>query len=63
METIQNFRFQFTGYGHYKVTYISPKTNRAWVATIDNMPLIDATMGADEPNQKDLQKLKKLCKS
>jgi len=58
---ITDFQFQFSGYGHYKVFYTSP-TNSTWVTTTSNMPLIDATKNEDNPKQKDLEQLKRLCK-
>lgn len=60
--SISDFSFQFAGYGHYRVTYTSPKTGKAFTATTDNMPLIDATKNADNPKAKDLSHLKKVCK-
>ena len=63
METLNNFTFTFAGYGHYKVTYTSPKTGKQWKATTSNMPLIDATKNSERPKQKDLKVLKALCKS
>ena len=60
---LSDFTFVFSGYGHYKVTYQSPVTGKRWTITTSNMPLIDATKNADEPKQKDLQDLKRLCKS
>lgn len=30
--TISDFRFEFAGYGHYKVTYTSPVTGKSWTA-------------------------------
>lgn len=61
--SIDDFRFEFAGYGHYKVIYTSPVTGKQWQQTISNMPLIDATKNADEPKQKDLQELKRVVKS
>lgn len=60
--TIRNFTFRTAGYGHYKVTYISPTTGKSWSRIIDDMPLIDATKNADEPKRKDLNILKRKCK-
>lgn len=60
---ITDFTFKFSGYGHYKVTYTSPKTNKQFTATTNNMPLIDATKNSDKPKQTDLNQLKKICKS
>ena len=59
---ISNFHFEPAGYGHFKVTFISPTTGKKWTKTIDNMSIIDRTRNADEPTQKDLQTLKKLVK-
>ena len=63
---ISDFTFKFSGYGHYKVTYTSPMTGKSWSAVTSDMPLIDATKNADEwqgPKRKDLEYLKKQCKS
>jgi hypothetical protein len=60
---LSDFSFVFAGYGHYKVTYTSPVTGKAWTATTSNMPLIDATKNADEPKQADLNQLKRIVKS
>jgi len=58
-----DFNFEFTGYGHYRVTYTSPKTGKQWKCTTSNMQLIDDTKNADKPKLKDLNTLKSLCKS
>lgn len=60
--TISDFRFEFAGYGHYKVTYTSPATGKRWTTTTNDMPLIDATKNAEEPKRKDLEELKRICK-
>lgn len=57
-----DFRFEFAGYGHYKVTYTSPVTGKQWTAKTNDMPLIDATKNADEPKRRDLETLKRVCK-
>jgi predicted Rdx family selenoprotein len=59
---ILDFKFEQAGYGHFKVTFISPVTGKKWTKTIDNMLIIDRTRNADEPTKKDLQTLKKLVK-
>ena len=61
--SITDFTFTFAGYGHYRVTYQSPITGKCWMHTITHMPLIDATKNCDEPKQKDLKELKRICKS
>ena len=60
---LSDFNFQFTGYGHYKVTYTSPKTGKQWSRTITDMPLIDSTKNSDSPKIKDLNALKSFCKN
>lgn len=61
--TISDFRFEFAGYGHYKVTHTSPVTGKQWTAKTNDMPLIDATKNADEPKRRDLETLKRVCKN
>jgi hypothetical protein len=61
--TINDFDFEFSGYGHYLVTYISPKTNKKWSVITTNMGLIDATKNEGHSAKKsDLIELKKICK-
>jgi len=62
MEKLQNFNFKKIGYGHYQVTYTSPKTNKQYIGTIDNMNLIDSVINTDNPTQKNLNLLKKYIK-
>lgn len=59
---INDFKFEFAGYGHYKVTYTSPKTGKKWSATINDMSIIDATKNAGYPKKQDLEYLKKIVK-
>lgn len=61
--TLSDFRFKFTGAGHYKVTYTSPATYKQWTKLITDMPLIDLTKNADEPRKKDLEQLKRTVKA
>jgi len=58
-----DFQFLFSGYGHYKVTYISPITHKEFSTVTNNMPLIDLTKNAEEPKIKDLNRLKFTCKN
>mgnify|MGYP001223032381 CR=1 FL=1 len=60
---LSDFDFQFSGYGHYKVTYTSPVTGKRWTKTINDMTIIDATKNEPSPKVKDLEKLKRICKS
>lgn len=61
--SIYDFIFTPTGYGHYKVTYMSPITGKSWRTTTNNMPLIDKTKNLEIPKIKDLNRLKYLCKN
>lgn len=61
--SLSDFSFSFAGYGHYKVTYTSPLTGKQWSRTTTDMPLIDATKNTDFPKRKDLETLKRVCKS
>ena len=61
--SISDFKFSFNGHGHYKVTYTSPVTHKQWTIVTSNMPLIDAARNADKPKIKDLELLKRVCKS
>ena len=59
---IADFKFVFSGYGHYLVTYTSPFTGKSWKKTIDDMEIIDATKNSEEPKRKDLITLRNMCK-
>lgn len=61
--SIYDFKFEICGYGHYRVTYTSPKTGKEWSTVIDDMTLIDATKNEDNPKRKDLEILKWMCKN
>ncbi len=60
--SLSDFRFEFSGYGHYLVTYTSPVTGKKWVKLISNMSLIDNTKNADYPKKCHLNDLKKFVK-
>lgn len=59
---IIDFSFKFAGYGHYKVTYTSPKTGKQWSKLITDMGIIDATKNKEYPKRKDLDLLKRMVK-
>ncbi len=59
---LTDFSFMPSGYGHYKVTYTSPKTGKQWTVITSHMGLIDKTKNAEEPKRKDLDDLKWHCK-
>ena len=60
---LSDFDFQFSGHGHYKVSYQSQVTGKKWTRTTNDMPLIDDTKNADDPKKTDLNKLKRFCKA
>ena len=60
--TLSDFDFSPSGYGHYKVTYTSPKTGKEFTCVTHDMQLIDATKNAENPKKKDLNLLKVKCK-
>lgn len=60
---IYEFKFEFSGYGHYRVTYTSPTTGKKWSTVTNNMPLIDDTKNEENPKKKDLNRLKWICKN
>lgn len=53
------FDFELAGYGHYKVTYRTPKRGDYYVAVISDMTLTDATYRADWAKKKDIELLRK----
>lgn len=61
--SINDFTFKTAGYGRYKVTYTSPKTGKQWTTAICDMTIIDATKNEDYPKQRDLNRLKSICKN
>ena len=61
--TLSDFTFRFASYGHYEVIYMSPITSKEWSMVTSDMTLIDAVKNSDVPKLKDLNQLKKLCKS
>lgn len=60
--SIAHFNFQFSGYGHYKVTYTSPVTGKSWTKVINDMSTIDETKNAESPKIKSLNHLKYIVK-
>jgi hypothetical protein len=58
-----DFNFEFSGHGHYKVTFTSPCTGKKWSKVITDMELIDLTKGEDTPKKINLTHLKNQIKS
>lgn len=63
MISINDFEFEPSGYGHYKVTNTSPNTWKQWTRIIDDMRLIDRTKNEVSPKKKDLIELKFVTKN
>ena len=61
--SISDFEFEFSGYGHYRVTYCSPVTGKLFSNVTNNMVLIDQTKNSNSPKVKDLNFLKSFCKN
>ena len=59
----QHFTFYFEAYGHYSVYYTSPVTYKSWKKLVTDMTIIDATKNCEYPKLKDLDTLKRICKS
>lgn len=60
--TKSDFQFQFSGYGHYKVTYQSPITLKMWSKKINDMGIIDLIKNEDSPKKVNLISLKNIVK-
>lgn len=58
---LQRFQFKKTGYGRYSVKYTSGHGD-FWIAEIACMPLIDYTLYAEKPRQKDITWLRSTIK-
>lgn len=64
MISINDFEFEWCGYGHYKVTYTSPKTCKKWYRVINDMRLIDSTKNEGASAKKtNLNLLKQIVKT
>jgi len=60
--SISNFTFELGTY-IYLVTFFSTRTNKQWSVSTENYKLIDSVRNTENPKQKDLITLKKLCKN
>ena len=64
MISINDFEFEWCGYGHYKVTYTSPNTWKKWARVTNDMRLINNTKNEGAfANKKDLTDLKRFVKT
>ena len=59
--SLNHFRFEFSGHGHYKVVYTNPINFKQFSTVTNDMQLIDATKNSDQPKFSNLIRLKKLC--
>lgn len=55
---LHNFSFKFRSSGCYRVTYTTENRGDYWVADINEMPLIDATLNAEWARSKDIEHLR-----
>jgi hypothetical protein len=56
------FTFKQVGHGHYKVTYTTPIRGDYWIATINDMTLIDATKNVEYARGSDIKRLMDVVK-
>jgi hypothetical protein len=61
--SISDFSWQWKGYGQGVCTYTSPATAKKHKVFMTDMPLYDATFNSESPKVKDLETLKRLCKT
>lgn len=62
-ESLSNFSKKVSGYGHFKVSYRSPKTGKIWSRTIEsNSNLFHDVFEVENPSLKALNNLKKFVK-
>ena len=55
---LHNFGFRKTGSGCYQVTYTTDLRGDYWVATVNDMTLIDATKNAEWARLRDIEWLR-----
>lgn len=60
---INDFKFEMTGYGLYRVIYTTPVRGDYWSAIISDMLLIDNTKNAEEPTQSAMKWLRRSVKT
>jgi hypothetical protein len=60
--TKNDFRFRYEGSGFYSVFYFCPDSKKSWWTVIHDNTLINATICNEEPEQRDLIKLKEVAK-
>lgn len=58
---LSQFSFNFSGYGHYVVTYTTPSGRYMYRVTINDMTLIDATRNAKWAKLEDIKWLRYAC--
>ncbi len=56
------FRFKFTGHGHYLVDYVTSNGRLRYHRTITDMDIIKAIKYEEYPKQKDLKELRRQVK-
>ena len=58
---LSQFRFNFSGYGHYRVVYTTPSKRYMYIVTINDMTVIDATKNAEYAKLDDILNLRRMC--
>lgn len=59
---LTGFDFERKGSGCYRVTYTTPNRGDYWVATVNDMTIIDATLNAEWAKKADIQHLRSVVK-
>jgi len=44
---ISDFKFHFDGYGHYTISFFSPKTGKEWKRKTNDMQIVDEFKGSE----------------
>ena len=59
---LSNFTFERKGSGCYRVTYTTPQRGDYWVAHVNDMTIIDATLNAEWAKVADIKHLRYIVK-
>lgn len=59
---LSGFEFQFKSSGCYRVTYTTPNRGDYWVALVNDMTIIDATLNAEWAKVADIKHLRYIVK-
>jgi hypothetical protein len=59
---LSQFNFQLVGSGRYRVTYTTERRGDFWIADINHLHIIEATLHADIAKAKDIEHLRYIVK-